>query len=284
MSGFSVMKILPLLLGVVLIAPLRAEPFQQAEVTRVVNVVSLLRDQQKSRAAGVGDIVTGKTAVKTGADSRAELQFPDQTITRLGANAFFRFQAGGRSMDLEGGTMLFSSPKGAGGGQVQAGAVTAAVTGTDFLLSYQLNGEVKIIVLEGKVVVYLTQFPSVRRLLRTGQMVIVPKGATEIPTPHTIDLKRLLATSRLLEAGGFEPLFSNSLLQQAAQNQQRRIVRAPFFQNRDQQAAQITRRTLTGPPQAPPKPQAKPTPPPAPPPPPPPPPPKPAPTYTPHGH
>lgn len=278
------MKIVPFLLGVALIAPLRAEPFQQAEVTRVVNVVSLLRDQQKSQPAGVGDLVSGKTAVKTGADSRAELRFPDQTVTRLGANALFRFQAGGRSMDLEGGTMLFSSPKGAGGGQVQAGAVTAAVTGTDFLLSYMLNGEVKIIVLEGKVVVYLTQFPSVRRLLRTGQIVVVPKGASQIPAPHTIDLKRLLATSRLLEAGGFEPLFSNTLLQQAAQSQQGRIVRAPAFQNRDQQTAQITRRTITGQPPAPPKPQVNPTPPPAPPPPPPPPPPKPAPTYTPYGH
>ena len=31
--------------------------------------------------------------------------------------------------------MLFSSPKGSGGGKVQAGAITAAVTGTDFLIS-----------------------------------------------------------------------------------------------------------------------------------------------------
>ena len=57
---------------------------------------------------------------------------PTLTITRVGSNALFRFLAGGREMTLDGGTMLFSSPEGAGGGKVQVGAITAAVTGTDF--------------------------------------------------------------------------------------------------------------------------------------------------------
>ena len=72
--------------------------------------------------AAPGDLVKGDTALKTGGNSRAELQFPDLTITRVGSNALFRFIAGTREMVLDSGTMLFSSPKGAGGGKVQAGA------------------------------------------------------------------------------------------------------------------------------------------------------------------
>lgn len=285
-----------ILFGAFLAGSLQAEPFQQAEVTRTVNLVSILKAEQKARPAGVGDIVNGRTAVKTGSDSRAELQFPDKTITRLGSNALFRFEAGGRSMSLDGGAMLFSSPKGVGGGTVQAGAVTAAVTGTDFLLAFLLNGEVKIIVLEGKVLVYLTRFPSIRRLLRTGQAVAVPRNATEIPEPYAIDLKHLIATSRLLESGGFGPLFTQTFIDRAANGQQFRIVQpqVPGSQNTAQQIAQITRRTanqpggfipkanptpppnpphqIQQPPAAPPPPTPPPTPPPEPPAPPPPPP------------
>lgn len=116
-------------------AHLCADPFEKAEITRTVNLVSLLLEM-KSRPAVPGDTVNGETAVRTGGDSRAELQFPDLTITRVGSNALFRFVSGGREITLDGGTMLFSSPKGAGGGKVQAGAITAAVTGTEFLISY----------------------------------------------------------------------------------------------------------------------------------------------------
>lgn len=226
---------------------LQAEPFQEAKVTRVVNKVSLLPVNQASRAAKVDDVVSGRTGVKTGADSRTELQFPDQTVARIGANALFRFEAGGRSMDLEGGTMLFSSPKGIGGGQVQAGAVTAAVKGTSFLLSYKLDGEVKVIVLEGKVLVFLTKFPSVRRMIRSGQMVVVPAGATKIPKATQVELKRLLETSRLLESGGFEPLLSQALLDRLANRQRGGFFGPPSNPSTTQQAAQTTRNTTQRP-------------------------------------
>ena len=99
-------------------------------------------------------MVRGETAVKTGDDSRAELKFPDQTITRIGSNALFRFRQGGRDMTLDGGTMLFSSPKGAGGGEVRA------------------------VGLQGKVLVSFTANPKIRQLLRAGQIGRVRAGAT----------------------------------------------------------------------------------------------------------
>jgi FecR protein len=121
-----------LLMFVGYVSVLQARPFEQAEVTKAINIVSLL--PQATRAVP-GDIVKGNTGLKTGGDSRAELQFPDLTITRVGSNSLFRFLAGTREMILDSGTLLFSSPAGAGGGTVQAGAITAAVTGSDFMIS-----------------------------------------------------------------------------------------------------------------------------------------------------
>ena len=261
------------ILGLTLGVNVEAAPFTQAEVSRAVNQVSLVEKSSGSRAARLGDIVKGSTGVKTSGDSRAELRFPDLTVMRLGANTFFSFQAGGREMDLEGGTMLFSAPKGQGGGQVEAGAVTAAVTGTSFLLALYPNGDVKLIVLEGKVKLYLTANPSVQRTFRAGQMVTVASGTTDaIPKGVTIDLKQLLATSRLLESGGFGPLPEGVIIQRVASDQQGRIK---LPDNLVVQAAQTSRRA-DGPPQPQRTPKQQ-----QPPPPPPPPPPTPQPSYSP---
>ncbi len=92
-------------------------------------------------------------------------------------------------------------------------------------------------------------------MLRAGQMVIVPAKPTDIPEPLTIDLKQLLATSRLLESGGFKPLFSDALIQKIAQGQGGgRPKFVPNAPNQAQQAAQTARNTTQGPPSAPPRP------------------------------
>ena len=207
-----------LFLFIALQPALWADPFEEAEVTRTVNIVSLLGEKGPPRRAALGDVVRGKTALKTGGDSRAELKFPDFTITRVGSNALFRFLPGGREVILESGTILFSSPKGAGGGKVQAGAVTAAVTGTDFLISYVPGGggRVKVICLSHKIRVYFTERPSIRVTLRPGQTVDIPNGALKMPAVRTINLKLLLATSLLGEAGGFGPLPNQALLNDIA--------------------------------------------------------------------
>ncbi|PTY00470.1 hypothetical protein DB345_00995 [Spartobacteria bacterium LR76] len=257
-----------------------ADPFQKAEVTRAVNTVSLV-DNEKARPASVGDVVIGQTLVRTGVDSRTELKFPDLTVLRLGANSLFSFEAGSRNMELESGTLLFSSQKGEGGGQVTAGAVTAAVTGTQFLIARFKNGAVKLVVLEGRVWLTVKNNPKSRRMFVAGQLVTIPPGSSTIPLGTTIDLMRLISTSRLLEAGGFGPLPGQRLLLRIADSQQGKIRPLPDMLNRNQQTAQITRRIAeAGKPPAPPKPV--PTPPkppqPIPTPAPPPPPPKPAPT------
>ena len=204
------------------VATLRAEPFNQAEVTKAINLVSLL--PQDTRAVP-GDLVKGNNALQTGGNSRAELQFPDLTITRVGSNALFRFIAGTREIVLDSGTMLFSAPKGAGGGKVQAGAISAAVTGSDFLISNA--GRVKVICLSHKVLVYFTANPKIRAVLLPGQMLDIVAGADKkMPPVVTINLETLLATSKLGEAGGFGPFPNQTILAYNVSKQGRGFVPA----------------------------------------------------------
>jgi hypothetical protein len=71
-----------------------AATFNEAEITKTVNLVSLLRTGEAAQPASVGDIVRGQTALKTGEKSRAELEFTDRTITRVGSMSLFRFSGG----------------------------------------------------------------------------------------------------------------------------------------------------------------------------------------------
>ncbi|MGB7792802.1 MAG: FecR domain-containing protein, partial [Terrimicrobiaceae bacterium] len=214
-------RIFGLFLCVANLVAVGAEPFERAEVTKAINAVSLLPRNTK---AVPGDVVSGDSALKTGGNSRAELEFPDFTITRVGSNALFRFLAGRREITLDSGTLLFSSPKGVGGGKVQVGAITAAVTGTDFLIS-RIARRIKVICLTGKVLVYFTANPKLRVVLKPGQMVDIPAGATKMSPVVTINLGALISTSVLINMG---PLRSQTTLERNASNQKSSLL-ARFF-------------------------------------------------------
>ena len=76
---------------------------KEARVTQVIRDVRLLASHAGPRPASVNDSVREDTAVRTGGDSRAELTFTDQTLTRLGANTIFSFSEGARTFDLASG-------------------------------------------------------------------------------------------------------------------------------------------------------------------------------------
>src|ERR1700737_1402998 len=117
-------------------ALLSATEQKQARVTEVIHDVRLLGAQTAAHPAAVNDTVHEGTAVRTGTDSRAELTFTDQTLTRLGANTVFSFGGAARTYDLGSGAMLLSVPKGAPSATVRTAAVTAAISGGTALLEY----------------------------------------------------------------------------------------------------------------------------------------------------
>lgn len=106
-----------------------ADQLKEAKVTQVIQDVRVLASNASPRPAAVNDEVRHGNAVQTGVQSRSELTFKDQTITRLGEKTIFSVGEGPRTIDLSSGQFLLCVPKKAGGAKVKAGAVTAAITG-----------------------------------------------------------------------------------------------------------------------------------------------------------
>ena len=106
-----------------------ADELKEAKVTQVIQDVRVLPSNASPRPAAVNDDVRQGTAVQTGVQSRSELTFKDQTITRLGEKTSFSVGEGPRTIDLGSGQFLLYAPKKAGGAKVKMGPVTAAITG-----------------------------------------------------------------------------------------------------------------------------------------------------------
>ena len=126
-----------------------AVEFKEAEITTIKNMVE--HDPGTGAApAQVNEKIYEKSKVSTAAASMAELTFADSSITRMGANTQFSFQSKERLVKLEQGTVLIHTPPGNGGAKVEAGGVTAAVTGTTFMASRDTSGNVMFVLLEGQ--------------------------------------------------------------------------------------------------------------------------------------
>jgi FecR-like protein len=106
-----------------------ADELKEAKVTQVIQDVRVLPSNASPRAAAVNDDVRHGTAVQTGVQSRSELTFKDQTITRLGEKTIFSVGEGSRAIDLGKGQFLLYAPKNSGGAKVKMGPVTAAISG-----------------------------------------------------------------------------------------------------------------------------------------------------------
>jgi hypothetical protein len=106
-----------------------ADELKEAKVTQVIQDVRVLPSNASPRPAAVNDNVRQGTAVQTGTQSRSELTFKDQTITRLGEKTIFSPGEGARTIDLGSGQVLLYVPKKSGGAKVKMGPVTAAITG-----------------------------------------------------------------------------------------------------------------------------------------------------------
>ena len=106
-----------------------ADELKEAKVTQVIQDVRVLPSNASPRPAAVNDNVRYGTAVQNGVQSRSELTFKDQTITRLGEQTIFSVGEGPRTIDLGSGQFLMYVPKKAGGAKVKAGVVTTANTG-----------------------------------------------------------------------------------------------------------------------------------------------------------
>ncbi len=135
-----------------------AVPFTRATVMRTQNKVAygqIAEGKGKTRPAAQGDIVGANNYLLTESESRAELQYDDGSVVRIGQNTVFSFEADTRTLNLKEGTFTFFVPRGQGGGTIKTPSLTAAITGTAGKVSRDT-----IAVLEGEV----TLIPSGRKV------------------------------------------------------------------------------------------------------------------------
>jgi hypothetical protein len=208
---------LTLLIGatVSLAATLDAGPLTEARVTRIVNKVDVIDPAKGAHPAALDETIKDQIELKTGVKSRSELLFQDQTLTRIGPETSFRFKAGTREISLDKGTMLLQVPKGLGGATIRTASVTAAITGTTILMEYTPSKHIKVLVLEGSLRLSVNGRFGDSVVLRPGRMVLMRPDAKKIPPPVSVDLKRIVKTSSLVNMSKKKgaPLPSSALIE-----------------------------------------------------------------------
>ena len=170
---------------------------QDARVTAIVRDVRVLPSQANSRAASLNETIRQGTGVRTGSDSRAELTFSDQSLTRLGANTVFSFDQAAKSVNLSSGAVLLCAPAAAGTVRISCPAITAAVSGGIAMSEAHKSSWTKVIVIEGRSVVTLKRSGEAVTL-HSGQMIALPPGARHLTQVQNIDLKKLTDKSLLI--------------------------------------------------------------------------------------
>src|SRR5712671_5720186 len=199
-----------------------AGPLTSAEVTKIINRVSVVDPAKGGHPAMLRDVIKDDLALQTGARSRSELLFQDNTLSRIGAETFFSFKTGTRDMTLEKGSMLLQVPKGLGGAKIHTAAVTAAITGTTIMMEYSPGQYLKVLVLEGSL--RLSRNGSHDSLvLHPGKMVIMRPDAKKIPDPIDVGLAQIVRTSTLVNFPGSNILPSMPLIQAAITDQAREL-------------------------------------------------------------
>ena len=190
---------------IALILPAAADTLRTANVTAAINEVQIFPGSGSARPASVGTKVSMPSSVQTGRQSRAELTFNDNTLTRLGQNSVFSFREGGRNVELKQGSVLLQVPKNAGGATIRTATVTAAITGTTTMFEYSPNGWIKLITLEGTLNLSING-TNTSSNVPAGKMIIMHPNAKTIPQPVDVDIAKLMATSPLAGNGVFAPL------------------------------------------------------------------------------
>src|ERR1700730_2780532 len=205
--------------------PSVAGPLTSAEVTKIINRVSVVDPERGEHPAVVREVIKDDLGLQTGVQSRSELLFQDDTLTRIGAETFFSFKTGTRDMTLEKGSMLLQVPKGLGGAKIHTAAVTAAITGTTIMMEYIPDQYIKVLVLEGSLRLSRNGTFGDSLVLTPGKMVIMRPDAKKIPDPIDVDLENVVKTSTLINfPNETAPLPSMPLIQAAISDQAKQLA------------------------------------------------------------
>jgi hypothetical protein len=192
----SAISLIAVMIGIATI--LFAAEQKQARVTEVIHDVRLLSAKTAGRPAAVNDAVHEGTAVRTGTNSRAELTFTDQTLTRLGANTVFSFGGAARTYDLGSGAILMSAPRESGTVKITTAVATCAVSGFTMISEYHSKTWNKVVMLNGDGYVALKKNPGDKRHIHTSEILVFRPDATVLPQPQPFDMCKVINYGHLI--------------------------------------------------------------------------------------
>jgi hypothetical protein len=181
-------------------------------------VVKLVLGQATAKANTA--LATGST-FGTAAKSRSEVALKSG-LFRTGSATHVQI-AGEDAVQLQAGTLLVASQPGLfrRSVSVQAPGYGLQVRGTAQVF-YDPGRSIRVVALEGQVVVSLSSLSGERVTLKPGQQLIISPNERALPRPIEIDLARLMATSQLLSSA-FEPVVTAQRLSTATRKQEREI-------------------------------------------------------------
>jgi hypothetical protein len=183
---------------IMIVTVMLAAEGKHARVTEVIRDVRLLSGQAAGRPAVVNDAVREGTAVRTGTDSRAELMFSDQTLTRLGSNTVFSFGAAAHTYNLGSGAILMTAPKETGTVKISSEAASCAVSGFTGIWESHSKSWNKVLIFEGNGDVWLKNNPSDHRHMHSAQILVFPPNATVLPQPQEFDVCKAISNGFLI--------------------------------------------------------------------------------------
>lgn len=109
----------------------------RAEVYKLRNQVELSRQKRPVwNPAKLGDSMIPQDALRTGANSRAELLFNEGTLVRAGSGTIFRFSPGKRNFELDSGSALIMIRSGQGESTIQTPEAKVVSQGTALFLQH----------------------------------------------------------------------------------------------------------------------------------------------------
>jgi FecR-like protein len=216
---FHVVGVL-LSVGCFMAPALAAATLPEGHVSKIVRDVRIATGPGPMHPASVNQAVSTGT-IRTGSDARAEVNFADQTVLRLGDNTTLQVDSNTRTFALESGAVLAQAPSGVGATTLNLRSVTATTTGTTLIAECLPKAYIKFISLDGTSRLCLKRgsWATDCVLLRAGQMIIANPDPKSLPEAVDVDLHRLLDTCQFITE--FRPLPGRDRLTTAAAAQMR---------------------------------------------------------------
>ena len=119
---------------------------ESAEIYKLRNQVELSRQNKPAwNPAKLGDKIVPQDALRTGANSRADLLFNEGTLVRTGARTIFRFPPGTRDFELTSGAALIMIRPGQGQSNVSTPEAQVVSQGTALLVQHDPNSNASLV-------------------------------------------------------------------------------------------------------------------------------------------